>query len=188
MKVLSCSFQVNLFSVKTYKRHCQTHHLKYRLVTVKWRYLPVSIGYEQNLSMSANRRAVNCLISISEEPLQIWSLRFLTLQMEQSTSKAKYHTNIASFLNIKRGREKIWSTEKQGIRQLSFLGSPQFAPISGGHLALETHSHPCVGQSNSNFSQFGLILRGYGREIRVARAKTFGQKIKSKILGQNFQP
>ena len=30
--------------------------------------------------------------------------------------------------------------------------------------------------------------RGYGREIRVARAKTFGQKMKSKILGQNFQP
>ena len=72
--------------------------------------------------------------------------------------------------------------------EFPWYGSPQFAPISGGHLALETHSHPSVGRSNSNFSQFGLVLRGDGREIRVARAKTFGRKMKSKILGQNFQP
>ena len=137
--------------------------------------------------MSANRRALKGLISISEEPLQIWSLRFLTLQMEQSTSKAKYHTNIASFLNIKRGREKIWSTEKQGIRQLSFLGSPQFAPISGGHLALETHSHPSVGQSNSNFSLFGLILReGMEEKLELLVLKLLAKRWSPKFWAKIF--
>ena len=35
--------------------------------------------------------------------------------------------------------------------------TPQFAPISGGHLALEPHSHPSEGRSNSNFSLIGLF-------------------------------
>ena len=87
---------------------------------------------------------------------------YIALQMERSTSKARYHTQFkyCQFPKHEEG-EKRWSTEK--IRHLSFS---QFAPIFSqrGHLALEAHSlTSSVGRDNSDFSRFsdfGLVLRG----------------------------
>ena len=107
--------------------------------------------------------------------------------MERSTSKARYHTQFkyCQFPKHEEGK-KDGQQKKSGI--WVFLNLRRFSVRGDIWHWKPTHSHQVWG-GTTLISVGSLTLDwfwGDEREIRVARAKTFGQNVKSKFSAKIF--